>query len=92
MLWMLLGASAAVSFVSGYVVAHLAPIGKSSHAVFFAAILFVQYLQFAISAGQALQTMLILFMAVSPIAALLGANVFLQRDAEGARSNHDRRE
>lgn len=87
LLWTLLGVSAAVSFVLGYAVARLAPIGKFSHAVFFAAILFVQYLQFAIGAGAALQTMLILFMGVTPIAALLGANVHLQRDA--GTTNHD---
>lgn len=92
MLWMLLGVSAAVCFVFGYLVARLAPIAKFSHSVFFAAILFVHYLQSAINAGETLQTMLILFMGVSPIAALLGANVFLQRDGGSASNNNERRE
>ncbi len=92
LLWILLGVNAAVCFVFGYLVARLAPIGKFSHAVFFAAILFVQYLQFAIGAGAALQTMLILFMGVSPIAALLGANVQLQRYARAASYDVDGQE
>jgi hypothetical protein len=92
MLWILLGVSAAVCFVSGYVVARLAPISKFSHAVFFAAIVFVQYLQFAIGASEALQTMLILFMGVSPIASLLGANAQLQRDASAAGNEVDGQE
>lgn len=48
---------------------------------FFAAILFVQYLQFAIGAEDSLQNMRILFMGVSPVAALLGANFYLRRES-----------
>ena len=79
MLWMLLVVSAFSCAVLGYLVARTAPFGRFSHAVFFAAILFVHYLQLAIGAKPPLQTMLVLFMAASPVAALLGANFFLRK-------------
>ena len=79
MLWILLLVAGMICFGLGYWVARLAPIGKFSHAIFFAVILFIQYLQLAIGSGESLQTMLILFMAVSPVAALIGANMFLRK-------------
>lgn len=77
MLWILLVVSGLVCFGLGYLVARLAPLGRFSHAILFAVILFVQYLQLAIGALESLQTMLILFMAVSPVASLLGAHMYL---------------
>lgn len=79
LIWILLGASVFISFGLGYLVARLAPISKFPHAIFFAMILFGQYLQLAIGAIPTLQTPLILFMATSPVAALLGANVCLNQ-------------
>lgn len=79
LIWMMLGASVVISFALGYLVARLAPVGKFPHAIFFAMILFAQYLQMAIGAIPTLQTPLILFMATSPVAALLGANICLNR-------------
>jgi len=79
LVWTLLGASVVTSFVLGYLVARLAPISKFPHAIFFAMILFCQYLQLAVGAIPSLQTPLILFMATSPVAALLGANVCLNQ-------------
>ena len=78
LLWILLGISAAVCFVLGYFVARLAPISKFPHSIFFSAILFVQYLQMAIGATDTMQRMFVLFMAVSPVAAILGANWYLR--------------
>lgn len=79
LLWMLLAVSVVVSFWTGYFVARMAPIARLPHSVFFAVILFVQYLQLAITASSSMQTMLVLFMAASPVAALLGAQWFLRR-------------
>ncbi|MEM9411895.1 MAG: hypothetical protein AAGA30_12320 [Planctomycetota bacterium] len=73
-LWSLLCFACGVSFLLGFIVSKVAPIGKFTHAIFFAAILFAQYLQMAIGASESIQTMLILFMGLTPIAALLGAS------------------
>lgn len=78
LLWVMLGVSIVVCFGLGYFVARMAPLAKFPHSIFFAAILFVQYLQLAIGASDSLQRMLVLFMAASPVAAILGANWFLQ--------------
>lgn len=78
LLWIMLGVSIVVCFGLGYFVARMAPLAKFPHSVLFAAILFVQYLQLAIGATDSLQRMLVLFMAASPIAAILGANWFLR--------------
>ena len=80
LMWILLAVSVVLSFVLGYLVARLAPIGKFPHALLFAMIMFVQFLQLAIGNTTSLQTILILFMALSPIAALLGANMYLKSE------------
>lgn len=80
-LWLLLVISSLICFALGYLVARQAPIAKFPHAIFFAAILFVQYLQLAIGATNTLQRMFVLFMAASPIAAVIGANLHLRRQA-----------
>ncbi len=79
MFWVLVGSSVVSCFGLGYAVVAFAPTGKFSQAIFFATILFVQYLQLAIGADSALQTKLILLMAVSPVSALLGANWAFKR-------------
>ena len=76
--WVLLVASSVTCSVLGYLVARLAPIGKFSHAIFFAAILFVQYLQLSIGAERDLRTKLVLMMVVSSVAVLIGANTYLK--------------
>ena len=74
MAWVLMLASSVVCFGLGAAVARLAPISSFSHVLFFAAILFFQFLQLAIGAEPTWRNKLILFMAISPVAALLGAN------------------
>ena len=78
LLWLLLAASCVICFGLGYFVASKAPLARFPHAIFFAAILFVQYLQLAMGATDTMQRMLVLFMGASPIAAILGANLFLR--------------
>jgi hypothetical protein len=78
MFWLLLIAGGIVCSVLGYVVTMLAPLSKFSHALFFAAVLFAAYLQLAIGAEADLRPKLILLMVVTSVAALLGANRYLQ--------------
>ena len=78
--WILLIASGITCSALGYLVARLAPLGKFSHAIFFAAILFAQYLQLAIGAADHLRTKVMLLMVVSSVAALVGANMFLKSE------------
>ena len=79
MFWVLLLAGAAIYFALGALVARLAPLSSFSHVVLFAMVLFVQYLQLAIGADSSIRSKLILFMAVAPIAAILGAQTFMAR-------------
>lgn len=78
-LWSVLGVNCVVSFVLGFLIARFSPVAHFTHAIFFAAILFVHFLQSAIGAGDSLQRMFVLFMGASPVAAILGANFYLQR-------------
>lgn len=79
--WSLLIVGAAICFGLGGLVARLAPISSFSHVILFAMILFAQYLQLAIGADSSIRGKLILFMAVMPIAALLGANMFFSKSS-----------
>jgi len=93
LLWMVLGCITIVCVGLGYAVARLAPIAKFPHAILLAAILFVNYLLSAIDATDTLQRMLVLFMAASPIATVIGANLYLRQRSlhnQDQRSANDR--
>ena len=81
MFWLLLISSSVTCSVLGYFVAKLAPLAKWPHAIFFAAILFVQYLQLSIGSPAEARPKLILLMAISSIAALIGADRYLKKHA-----------
>lgn len=81
MFWVLLVGSVVTCSILGALVACLVPIGRFTNALLFAVALFLQYLQWAIGADWQLQRKLILFMAISPIAALIGSSFFLRGNA-----------
>lgn len=89
MFWVLLLAGAAIYFGFGALVARLAPLSSFSHVVLFSMILFAQYLQLAIGADSSVRTKLILFMAVAPIAVLLGARSFLSDEQQNVTTEAD---
>ena len=74
----MIGLGGLFSFIVGYLLTHLAQVGRFTQTIFLAVILFVQYLQLMIGADESLRWSMFLCMLVSPIAALLGGNFRLR--------------
>ena len=75
--WPLLGLGALATVGIGFVVTRLAPFAKLAHCVLLAVILFVGFLQQAISTPPSIKWMVLSLMAVLPIATLLGGKLSL---------------
>ena len=75
--WPLLLLDALGCVAIGFCVARLARFAKFSHCIFLAVIIFIGFLQSAMAAPAEIQWMLIGFMAIAPIATLVGGRLCL---------------
>ena len=85
--WPLLILDALACAAIGFGVARLAKFAKFSHCIFLAVIIFIGFLQSAMGAPAAIQWMLIGFMAIAPIATLMGGRLCLSLPGKSTLDN-----
>lgn len=79
MFWVVVAASVLANMAIGFYVIKTAPFSHFGHAIFVAVLLFIYYLQMAISDPPGKKSMTLIYMVVFPLALLVGAKWSINR-------------